>query len=261
MRYISTRGQAPALAFEDVVLTGLAPDGGLYVPENLPKFTLQFSAPMRRGESYEHIRLLDSQDREVELPFLELEQELWDRTGTRLTLFLHPGRIKRGLRPNAELGPPLREGESYTLRVAERWLDGRGEPLVDRFDKQFQVGSPDRSSPSPADWSLTTPPAGGREPVTVHFPAPLDRVLLERVMRVIRRGEEVAGEVEIGKEERSWSLVPLTPWLPGEYGIEAELILEDLAGNNLRGLFDIELGADAPEHGAKGPVRIPFVVR
>lgn len=36
MRYISTRGQAPALGFEDVLLTGLASDGGLYVPETLP---------------------------------------------------------------------------------------------------------------------------------------------------------------------------------------------------------------------------------
>ena len=41
MRYISTRGQAPALNFEDVLLTGLASDGGLYVPENLPRFTVE----------------------------------------------------------------------------------------------------------------------------------------------------------------------------------------------------------------------------
>jgi threonine synthase len=33
LRYISTRGTAPALDFEDVVLTGLARDGGLYIPE------------------------------------------------------------------------------------------------------------------------------------------------------------------------------------------------------------------------------------
>jgi threonine synthase len=39
VKYISTRGQAPALNFEDVLLTGLAADGGLYVPENLPRFT------------------------------------------------------------------------------------------------------------------------------------------------------------------------------------------------------------------------------
>ena len=41
MRYISTRGQAPSLSFEDVLLTGLASDGGLYVPETLPQFSTQ----------------------------------------------------------------------------------------------------------------------------------------------------------------------------------------------------------------------------
>ncbi len=39
MKYISTRGRAPALNFEEVLLTGLASDGGLYVPESLPTFT------------------------------------------------------------------------------------------------------------------------------------------------------------------------------------------------------------------------------
>lgn len=39
MKYISTRGQAPALNFEQVLLTGLAPDGGLYVPEQLPHYS------------------------------------------------------------------------------------------------------------------------------------------------------------------------------------------------------------------------------
>ena len=37
MRYISTRGQAPILSFEDVMLSGLARDGGLYVPESWPQ--------------------------------------------------------------------------------------------------------------------------------------------------------------------------------------------------------------------------------
>jgi threonine synthase len=36
-KYISTRGRAPELDFEDAVLEGLARDGGLYVPETLPK--------------------------------------------------------------------------------------------------------------------------------------------------------------------------------------------------------------------------------
>ncbi len=39
MKYISTRGEAPSLNFEEVVLAGLASDGGLYVPETLPQFS------------------------------------------------------------------------------------------------------------------------------------------------------------------------------------------------------------------------------
>ena len=39
MRYRSTRGQAPDLGFDDVLLTGLAPDGGLYLPEAWPRFS------------------------------------------------------------------------------------------------------------------------------------------------------------------------------------------------------------------------------
>ena len=39
MRYISTRGGAAPVTFEDVLLAGLAPDGGLYVPEAWPRFT------------------------------------------------------------------------------------------------------------------------------------------------------------------------------------------------------------------------------
>jgi threonine synthase len=37
MRYISTRGQSPALSFCDILLGGLAPDGGLYLPESYPQ--------------------------------------------------------------------------------------------------------------------------------------------------------------------------------------------------------------------------------
>lgn len=39
MEYVSTRGQAPALDFEGVTLAGLAPDGGLYVPREWPRFS------------------------------------------------------------------------------------------------------------------------------------------------------------------------------------------------------------------------------
>ncbi|MGQ0672177.1 MAG: threonine synthase [Hyphomicrobium sp.] len=39
MNYVSTRGEAPVLGFEDVLLAGLARDGGLYVPETWPRLS------------------------------------------------------------------------------------------------------------------------------------------------------------------------------------------------------------------------------
>jgi len=41
VKYISTRGKAEKLEFEDVLLTGLASDGGLYIPEILPQYSLE----------------------------------------------------------------------------------------------------------------------------------------------------------------------------------------------------------------------------
>lgn len=39
MKYISTRGQSPALSFSEILLGGLAPDGGLYMPQQYPQFS------------------------------------------------------------------------------------------------------------------------------------------------------------------------------------------------------------------------------
>ncbi|NBX42131.1 MAG: threonine synthase [Rhodobacteraceae bacterium] len=54
MRYISTRGTAPELTFEDAMLTGLARDGGLYVPANVPQLSHADIAAMA-GLPYEEV--------------------------------------------------------------------------------------------------------------------------------------------------------------------------------------------------------------
>jgi threonine synthase len=56
MRYVSTRGAAPALSFEEVLLAGLARDGGLYVPETWPKFSKSDIRAMR-GLPYSDVAL------------------------------------------------------------------------------------------------------------------------------------------------------------------------------------------------------------
>lgn len=67
MKYISTRGQSPALSFSEILLGGLAPDGGLYLPESYPQFNDADLSEMRNmnyGELAFAIltRLIDEND-------------------------------------------------------------------------------------------------------------------------------------------------------------------------------------------------------
>lgn len=109
MRYISTRGTAPALSFEDTMLTGLARDGGLYVPETVPQMSHADIAAMA-GLSYEEIAL------RVMYPFVEgsfSEEEFGDLITKAYAGFGHAARAPiKQLQPNhylAELfhGPTL----------------------------------------------------------------------------------------------------------------------------------------------------------
>jgi threonine synthase len=54
MRYISTRGDSPALTFTEILLGGLAPDGGLYLPETYPQFSTGELETMR-GMNYREL--------------------------------------------------------------------------------------------------------------------------------------------------------------------------------------------------------------
>ena len=54
MNYISTRGQSPAQAFSDILLGGLAPDGGLYLPESYPQLSDADLTAMR-GMNYRQL--------------------------------------------------------------------------------------------------------------------------------------------------------------------------------------------------------------
>ena len=54
MQYVSTRGEAPELGFEDVLLTGLARDGGLYLPKTWPQISADELRGLR-GRSYQDV--------------------------------------------------------------------------------------------------------------------------------------------------------------------------------------------------------------
>ncbi|MEX2120694.1 MAG: hypothetical protein WD847_13965 [Pirellulales bacterium] len=251
----------PAAPEPDAALSEVSqvfPSAGT-LPENQLKFYIHFSAPMRRGEAYQHLSLLGPTGEPVELPFLELGEELWDPAGRRFTVFFDPGRIKRGLKPREEVGPVLEEGKRYTLAVDAAWRDAEGRSLRRGYRKEFDVGPPDDQSPDPGTWELEAPAAGSREAVRIRLPEPLDHALLMRVVRVAdAEGDLVAGRVAVSDHETLWQFTPRRPWRDESYSVLIDTRLEDLAGNSIGRPFEVDLVEPVSRAVETSTVKLPF---
>jgi hypothetical protein len=212
------------------------------LPENQLKFYIHFSAPMARGFAYDHVALIDQTGAKVDVPFLELGEELWDPAGRRFTLFFDPGRIKRGLLSQQELGIALHEGKRYTLVIDKGWKDAEGRPMVADFRKTFTVGPADRKVIDLKTWSISKPTTGTRNALTVSFPEPMDHAILQRELEVVNSaGTAITGSVAVGMNERSWVFTPDSAWKSGSYTIRVGATLADLAGNMIDRPFEIDV--------------------
>jgi hypothetical protein len=232
------------------------------LPENQLKFYIHFSAPMSRGESYRHFHLLKSGGDEVDLPFLELGEELWDRAGKRFTLFFDPGRIKRGLKPRAELGPALEEGKSFILVIDRDWPDADGNPLKESFRKSFRVGPPDDQPPELKTWKIQSPSAETMQPLIVRFPKPIDHALLQRMIWVVDgAGRKLEGQVEVSNEETRWQFTPHCIWQTEDYHLIVDAALEDLAGNSIGRPFEVDVFQPIQREVKKELIKLPFQVK
>ncbi|SKB31449.1 Ig-like domain-containing protein [Daejeonella lutea] len=217
------------------------------VPENLLKIYLSFSRPMRQGVSENYLSILDSKGDTLKDIFLNLNTELWDEEGKQLTIWLDPGRIKRGLQPNERDGNPLHTGSMYTLVVSPEWTDLSGGKLEKGYSKKFVTIEKDIQSPDPVNWNMKLPKAGTREDLSISFRESLDHSLLLNTITIIRRdGESVKGKITVKDKETSLSFSPEQQWTAGIYYLKVDSRLEDLAGNNLNRLFDRDLLKDKP---------------
>lgn len=250
---VSPAQNAPATSVERVF-----PTASVW-PENQLKFYIHFTAPMSRGEAFQRIRLLDRNagDAEIKLPFLEIDEELWDREQKRLTILFDPGRVKRGLVPNQEAGPPLVAGGRYLLVVDREWKDASNRPLAAVFRKEFTVGPAWRDGIDVRQWKINTPAAGTREPLHIRFPRSYDAALLLRCIAI----PGVAGNVTLGEEERLWSFTPDAAWKAAPQSISVQEILEDLAGNKVGRPFDIDRFERVDRTVSTGNVTLTFTPR
>lgn len=242
-------------------VTRIYPTAGT-LPENQLRFYIHFSAAMGRGAAYEHVRMLDAKGRAIAIPFLELGEELWDPGARRFTLFIDPGRIKRGLKPREDLGPVLEAGKQYTLVVDRAWRDAAGRPLRDDFKKTFRVGPPVEAAIDPAEWNIFPPAGGSTAALRLKFPRPLDHALVRRTISVVdSEGQEVAGRVEVGDEERLWEFVPERAWKSGKFQLVIDTALEDLAGNRIGEQFEVDRVGDIEKSIRAEFVRLPLAIK
>jgi len=106
MKYISTRGQSPAQGFTDILLGGLAPDGGLYMPETYPHFGEDDLAAMR-GMNYRELAFAIISRFVDDIPAAELKA-LIDKTYTAQTYhFVREGQNAEDITPLLTLEPGL----------------------------------------------------------------------------------------------------------------------------------------------------------
>ena len=209
------------------------------LPENSLRFYVCFSNSMQRGRALHEISLLDSEGQSVADALYRPPVELWDRTMRRLTVLLDPGRIKRWVGPNVELGPPLKADQTYTLEIGSGMIDLNGHPLRERFRKRFLVGDPVRECVSVESWELLPPITGSRQALVLRFKRPLDWALLLQTIKVgSASGSVIAGHVVVDQCETRWSFTPASPWIAGMYRVWVEPSLEDVCGNSITGAFE-----------------------
>ena len=231
------------------------------LPENLLRIYLEFSAPMSRAHGRDFLSLVDERGEVVKDAFLALDVDFWSPDGRRYTVFLDPGRVKRGILPNDQFGRALKPGHRFALLVDPKWRDEHGLPLAAPFRQEFTVGPADMSPIRTSDWTLQPATAGSRDPLTVTFPKPLDHGLLFRAIGVERGGTKIEGEIAIGPDEKSWRFTPKVAWTPGDYDLLVLSILEDPMGNKIGRAFDIDSFKEIDKSPAPDRVTLPFVIR
>jgi hypothetical protein len=230
------------------------------VPENQLRLYIHFSAPMGLKGGLDYVSLLDERGEKVVDPFLPLDTEFWNADRTRYTVFFDPGRQKRGITPNQQMGRSLEPGRRYTLVVDREWRDGNGLPLATSFRRDFTVGPADERPLDVKSWRVTAPAGGTRDAVVVTFPEALDHGLLLRALGVWRDGKALAGDVAVDERETRWRFTPRDAWRAGEYQLTAFGMLEDLAGNRIGRAFEVDRFDRADRSAEPERTALPFTI-
>jgi len=229
------------------------------LPENLLRFYLCFSNSMQRGRGEAEISLLGPDGEPVPDALYRAPVELWDRSMRCLTVLFDPGRLKRGVGPHRELGPPLKSGQVYTLAVGAGMTDISGRRLRETLYKRFHVTDALRERIAIEQWEIMPPAANTRQPLTLIFPGPLDWALLSHTVAItLPNGQAADGQIVIDRCETRWCFTPASPWAAGSHDVRVGSDLEDVCGNTVTAPFDRPLRSPTDLAGEVKSRSIPF---
>jgi hypothetical protein len=252
----ATFGEPARAVVSTTKVVGIHPSADVW-PANTLRMYVEFSAPMVAGEAYDRILVRDDQGRLIEGPFVEIDQELWDPSGTRLTILFDPGRIKRGLVDNEASGPPLMPGRTVTIEIDPAWRDATGASLTETFSRTIRVTEPLRDPIDPKAWKVD-PPKSESDPLVIAFGRPLDHALALRTIQIARDGSTVAGDASLEEKDTRLRFKPSAPWAGGRYTVLIDGILEDIAGNRPGKAFDVDTSDPTQSTSATPSTSIEF---
>lgn len=220
----------------------LVQPSGTQVPANLLRISIRFATQVE-GPLLPRITLLRADGGKIQEPFLE--QELWSPDGNVLTVMMHPGRVKSGLKARAEMGPILSVGDDVSLAID-------GHPI-----KRWRVGPTDEAGPVTSAWKVSAVRAESVQPLVVALDGPIDGRDTNYLAIADNGGRRVPGRARLTVGESVWMFTPDAPWRAGAYKLVIRGTLEDPAGNRLGSRFETSI------YSLPGPAAdavVPFAV-
>lgn len=210
------------------------------VPANLLRFYVYFSAPMGIENPYDFITIEDKDGNALIDPFVIVPEGLWNIDRTRLTLLLHPGRIKQGVGPNMTEGDILRAGNEYTLKIDGKWKGASGEPLKQSFARRINASNTLKKAINVNIWALQAEQnQNGIGILTIVTDHPLDQPLAKRMLYIRNKaGQILPSQVEFTSPEKLKVLWRHDGSETLELHIDSRL--EDVCGNTPLYAFDLE---------------------
>jgi hypothetical protein len=204
------------------------------LPANTLRFYIHFPRPGEAHFDRDQLWLNNEQGQAVPDPFLILSQELWSHDGSRLTVLMEPGRIKRGMGEDPSHEPAFVVGRIYSLVITALGQTAR---------HTFRVTDPVLEAIDETGWRIVSPNVGSLDPAILHFDRIMDAALCEDEIGIITTsGEVVQTRVSLSPHGTTMEFIPKRPWSAEEYSLVVSDRFEDVCGNRLGEALDHDIG-------------------